>query len=54
MIAGAVIALVLLLIFCRRPLRRAEQPLTAREWVRVLLLNPGVWIFLVVCILLFL
>ena len=47
-------ALILLLIFCRRPLRRAEHPLTAREWMRVLLINPGVWMLMLVVVLLFL
>lgn len=45
MIVGAIVAAVLLIIFCRKPLRRAENPLTAPQWCRVLLLNPAVWLF---------
>ncbi len=54
MMIAAVIAAVLLFLFCRKPLRRAEHPLTAHEWVRVLLINPGVWMLLLVVALLFL
>lgn len=54
MIMGALIALVLLLVFCRRPLRRAQEPLTAGQWCRVLLCNPAFWIFVLLILFLFL
>ncbi|MBQ9785831.1 MAG: CPBP family intramembrane metalloprotease [Clostridia bacterium] len=53
MIVGAIVAAVLLIIFCRKPLRRAENPLAAREWCRVLLLNPAVWLFAALIVFLF-
>ena len=52
-VAGIVSA-VLLFLHCRKPLCRAKNPLTAKEWVRVLALNPGVWMFAVMVVLLFL
>ena len=51
---GSVIALILLCVRCRRPLRRAENPLRAGEWCRVLLCNPAIWLFLFFVLLLFL
>ena len=52
-IAGIVCG-VLLFVRCRKPLAKAENPLSAREWVKVLALNPGVWVFAAVVVLLFL
>lgn len=52
-VVGAIVAAVLFLIYCRRPLRRAEVPLRAREWCAVLLANPAVWLFLAVSAVLF-
>ena len=52
--AGAVTALVYLLKKHVRPFRRAKEPLSAREWFCVLLLNPAVWMLLFVTVLLFL
>ncbi len=49
---GSIVAIALL--WRRVRFHRAEQPLNARQWVRVLLLNPAVWIFAGVAILLFL
>lgn len=52
-VAG-VVAAILLLIRRDRKLARAAHPLTGGEWVRVLILNPGVWLFLLVVVMLFL
>ncbi len=54
MMIGGIVAAVLLLLYRRRPLRRGRVRPSAGEWVRLLLLNPGIWIFLLVCFLLFL
>ncbi len=54
MLVGGIIALILLLIYRRRPLRRGSVRPTPAEWLRLLLLNPGLWIFLLVILLLFL
>lgn len=53
MIVGAIVAAVLLIIFCRKPLCRAENPMSAREWCRVLALNPAVWLFAALVVFLF-
>ncbi len=50
---GAVVAVILLALYWRAPLRRAENPLTGREWCRVLLANPACWLFAAVVLLLF-
>jgi membrane protease YdiL (CAAX protease family) len=50
---AAVVSLALLLLRWYRSPMRAEQPLSRTEWVRVLLLNPGIWIFLIVVLMLF-
>ncbi|MBQ8310267.1 MAG: CPBP family intramembrane metalloprotease [Clostridia bacterium] len=52
-IAAILSAILLMLYWFRKPVR-AEHPLTRGEWVRVLILNPGVWIFLLVVAMLFL
>ncbi len=53
MVVGAIVAAVLLFIYCRRPFRRAGNPLTAREWCRVLPANPAVWLFAALVVFLF-
>ena len=54
MLVGALVAGILLFIFKRRPFKKSSQPLTRREWVSVFWLNPAIWIFLVMALLLFL
>ena len=53
---GAVVALIL--FFLKKPprlhLQKRETPLSAAEWVRVALCNPGVWLLAAVILLLFL
>ncbi len=51
---GAIVAVILFAKRIRLPLLRAEKPLSDREWLRVLLGNPAVWIFALVTLLLFL
>ena len=52
-VAGVVAAILLGMYWYRKPIR-AEHPLTREEWVRVLVLNPGVWMFFIVAAMLFL
>ena len=52
--AGAIASLVYLLKRHVCPLRRAKAPMTPREWLRVLLWNPAVWLLVFVAVLLFL
>ena len=52
MLIGAIVSVVCL--WRRLRFRRAENPLTAGQGVRVLLINPAVWIFAGVVLLLFL
>ena len=52
-VAGVVAAILLGMHWYRKPIR-AEHPLTRKEWVRVLVLNPGVWMFFIVAAMLFL
>lgn len=54
MCVAGVVCGILLFVYCRKPMRRAEHPLSAREWSRVLALNPGVWVFIAVVLMLFL
>jgi membrane protease YdiL (CAAX protease family) len=53
---GAIVAVIV--FFFKKPprllLQKSERPLTAAEWARVGLLNPGVWILAAVILLLFL
>lgn len=53
---GAIVALVLLAVFWMKHYRpeKGTCRLSAREWVRVLLLNPALWLFLAFALLLFL
>lgn len=51
---AAVFSMIWLLRHWYRPPQPASHPLTAGQWCRVLLANPGVWIFAVVVVLLFL
>lgn len=53
-LVGALITVILLIL--KRPPRlpKSPRPLSAAEWARVGLLNPGVWVLAVVIILLFL
>ncbi len=50
---GAIIAVVLLVRFWHRPLRRVQKPLTPSEWFKVLILNPGVLVLLAFVALMF-
>lgn len=52
-VAGIVSAILLMVYWVRKP-TRAAHPLTGGEWVRVLVVNPGVWLFLLVIAMLFL
>ncbi len=50
-IIGGITAVILL--WKRISFRRAEDPLTGKEWTKVLLLNPATWIFLCVVVFMF-
>lgn len=50
-IIGGIVAIALL--WKRISFRRAEQPLTGKEWAKVLLLNPATWIYLGVIVFMF-
>ena len=50
-LVGTPIALVLLWKHIK--FRKAEAPLTKKEWCRVLLINPGIWFFAAVTVLMF-
>ena len=51
---GSIVSAVLLIVYKRKPFKKAEQPLSAGEWGRVILLNPAVWVFAFLVLLLFL
>ena len=51
---GSIVSAVLLIVYKRKPFKKAEQPLSAGEWGHVILLNPAVWVFAFLVLLLFL
>ncbi len=54
MFIGAVVSVILLALYWRAPLCRAQQPLSSRDWCRILFVNPALWIFGCVVLMLFL
>ncbi len=51
---AAVLSAIWLFRHWYKPMRKAHHPLSGEQWCRVLLLNPGVWIFAIVVLMLFL